>query len=194
MRAGTGKRRWALWVALPLVAGGGLLFGQGVYIQAKASVAQALLELAWMRTLTGQEEVRPWPWADTWPVARLTIAERGVDVIVLNGAHGEALAFGPGLLPGSAGLGRAGPAIIAAHRDTHFAGLSGVEPGDTIEVQDASGAVHHYHVSGHAVVDHRNATIPAIDGTSTLTLVTCYPFDTMVPSGPERYLVHAVAE
>ncbi|MCA8934124.1 MAG: hypothetical protein KDA49_16730, partial [Rhodospirillaceae bacterium] len=31
-------------------------------------------------------------------------------------------------------------------------------------------------------------------GLSSLTLVTCWPFDAVVPGGPQRYLVHLVEE
>jgi sortase A len=47
----------------------------------------------------------------------------GVDEIVLSGGSGEAMAFGPSLIPGSGRLGERGTAVFAAHRDTHFAFL-----------------------------------------------------------------------
>src|SRR5690554_7600454 len=80
-----------------------LLFGAsatvlmfGLWIPFKALVAQELLALAWAETQARQVEARPWPWADTWPVAKLELPELGVSMIVLEGLHGESLAFGPG--------------------------------------------------------------------------------------------------
>src|SRR5688500_11563212 len=47
----------------------------GAYIHAKAWLAQRLIASAWARTLEGEREVKPWPWADTWPVARLKVID-----------------------------------------------------------------------------------------------------------------------
>ena len=57
-----------LFVALVLAAAGAILFGQGI----KAMLAQVLLERAFAETITSGRAVKPWPWADTWPEARIT--------------------------------------------------------------------------------------------------------------------------
>jgi len=72
--------------------------GSGTWIYVKAKLAQVLLQRAWAVSLAGQRDVKPWPWADTWPVARLVVPSLGIDQIVLAGAHGRTLAFGPGQL------------------------------------------------------------------------------------------------
>jgi len=80
--------------------------GHGAWIHAKAQLAQYLLQRAWTRTLEGERDARPWPWADTWPVARLRVPAHGVDLIVLDGVSGRTLAFAPGHggpLPGMPG-------------------------------------------------------------------------------------------
>jgi hypothetical protein len=59
-------------------------------------------------TLSGGETVKPWPWADTWPIARLSAPRHGVDLFVLAGATGRTLAFGPGHVDGTARPGRPG--------------------------------------------------------------------------------------
>ena len=82
--------------------------GEGSWIYAKARLAQVLLRRAWSRTLAGERDVRPWPWADTWPVAKLTVPSMHIDLIVLNGAYGRTLAFGPGYSESSAFPGVAG--------------------------------------------------------------------------------------
>ena len=51
--------------------------GSGAWIYVKAQLAQVLLQRAWAGTLAGQRDVKPWPWADTWPVARLVVPENG---------------------------------------------------------------------------------------------------------------------
>lgn len=74
---------------------------EGAWIYAKAGLAQLLLQRAWSRALQGEADPKPWPWADTSPVARLRAPGSGVDMIVLSGAYGRTLAFGPGHLASS---------------------------------------------------------------------------------------------
>ena len=66
--------------SLLIALGGGLCLAQAGLIHAKARLGQALIEGAWQRTLGGEEGVRPWPWADTTPVARLQVPAHAVDV------------------------------------------------------------------------------------------------------------------
>ena len=83
-----------------LAAGLGL---SGVWIHAKAALAQVLLARAWAQSDHGRRIQRPWPWADMAPIARLSVPRLHQDLIVLDGDNGQALAFGPGWTPGSAG-------------------------------------------------------------------------------------------
>ena len=85
------------WLIAALIGFSLWHFGQGSYIHAKAKLAQSLIRGAWEKTLAGQKEVRPWPWADTWPVARLIVPRLKVDLFVLAGSSGRTMAFGPGL-------------------------------------------------------------------------------------------------
>ncbi|WP_236744526.1 class GN sortase [Marinobacter similis] len=129
----------------------------GLWIPLKAVVAQELLELAWAESQARQAETRPWPWADTWPVARLTVPELGDSMIVLAGGHGESLAFGPGQLLGAEG--HRGPVIIAGHRDTHFDQLQYLETGSELRLQDRAGGWRHYRVQATRIVDSRSERI-----------------------------------
>ncbi len=186
------KRAWTLALAL-LAVTGALTFGEGAYIYAKAGVAQVLLHSAWERERATGVATRPWPWADTHPVVRLSAPARGGDVLVLAGASGRTLAFGPGHLDGSAQPGDPGNAVITAHRDTHFRFLRDVRQGDEIEVERADGATRHFRVRRTYVADHRTLALPRDPAVPTLTLVTCYPFDALNPGGPLRYVVVAEA-
>ncbi len=178
-------------LGLLLILAGAAGIGQGGWIWAKAQLAQQLLEHAWTRTVAGSGPSRPWPWADTWPVARLTVPAHEVDLIVLAGASGQALAFGPGQLDGSAAPGEAGNSVISGHRDTHFRFLRRVRPDDIVVVEDARGAAHHYRVTATEVVDSRTHGLRLGGEAPRLTLVTCWPFDAVVPGGPLRYVVYA---
>ena len=167
--------------------------GGGIAIYLKAQLAQVLLSRAWAATLEGAERQRPWPWADTWPVARLTVPELGIDEIVLAGDSGRTLAFGPGHLNGTPLPGSHGHSILGGHRDTHFAFLEGLQPGMKIAVQRRDGVWQDYLVSGSEIMDYRRARLAPSDGRTVLSLVTCYPFDAVRPGGPLRYVVAAEA-
>jgi sortase A len=167
------------------------LLAQGLWIPAKAVAAQILLERAWERTRGGEGDARPWPWADHQPVARIRVPRLGVSAIVLEGATGGSLAFGPGHLAGSAPPGAPGNAVVAGHRDTHFAFLRDLRRGDALLVEPPAGPTRRYEVTDAAVVSERDTWLLADTATAMLTLVTCFPFDAAVPGGPERYVVRA---
>jgi sortase A len=181
----------ALVLALAVV--GVWQVGHGAWIHAKALLAQQLLQRAWSRTLAGEAEVKPWPWADTWPVARLRVPAHGADLIVLDGVSGRTLAFGPGLAPGGATPGAPGTAIVGGHRDTHFAFLRRLRAGDEIVAQTPGRPPARFVVRETVVVDARTAVIRRDGQTARLALVTCYPFDAVTPGGPLRYVVVAEA-
>jgi len=165
--------------------------GTGAYIPAKAWLAQELMQRAWLRAGRDIERPAPWPWADTWPVARLRSTSREVDLIVLAGGSGRTLAFGPGHLSASAMPGEVGNTVIAGHRDTHFKFLRGVEKGELLSIESAKGNKHVYEVLGTHVVDSRKGGLVLDTDASMLTLVTCYPFETREAGGPLRYIVTA---
>jgi len=134
--SGAALRRLPFLAPAAVAAALGLaLCAQGLWIPAKAAIAQVLLERAFDRSLATGRPVKPWPWADTWPVARITFPRLGRAVIVLDGASGQALAFGPGHVAGTPDAGERGTAVYAAHRDTHFALLGQLRAGDEIAVQ-----------------------------------------------------------
>jgi len=174
-----------------LLAGGTWQIGEGTWIYVKARLAQSLLQRAWARTLAGETAVKPWPWADTWPVARLTIPSIKIDLIVLNGAYGRTLAFGPAYAESSAWPGSVGTTILTGHRDTHFSFLKRLKRQDEIVIETATGQTLRYLVSEHRVIDSQSGTIRLDPSQTTLVLVTCYPFDSMIPGGPLRYIVTA---
>jgi sortase A len=165
--------------------------GRGAYIPAKAWLAQELMQRAWQRAESGDRETTPWPWADTWPVARLSAPGAQADLIVLEGGSGRTLAFGPGHLSVSVLPGEQGNSIIAGHRDTHFEFLQHVREGESIRVDMPDGRGHLFRVVGIDVVDSRRGSILLDTEAPMLSLVTCYPFDASDTGGPMRYVVTA---
>ena len=166
-------------------------FGQGAYIPAKAWVAQELMQRAWRKAGDGAAAPAPWPWADTWPVARMSARGGDVELIVLEGGSGRTLAFGPGHLSVSVLPGENGNSIIAGHRDTHFRFLQYLAEGEAIEVELPDGRRQIYEVIDIDVVDSRRGSILLDTDTPTISLVTCYPFDGLETGGPMRYVVTA---
>ena len=184
------KRPYIALVAAIIMGLGVWQLGHGVWIYAKAELAQYLLRRAWERTLQGEAHVKPWPWADTWPMGRLQMPKYGVDLIRLAGASGRTLAFGPGHASSSALPGQSGTIILSAHRDTHFRFLARMRKGDEVFVEGPEKRSYRYRVTRTDIVDARKTTIASSDE-DVLVLVTCYPFDTIIAGGPMRYIVTA---
>jgi sortase A len=175
---------------LLLAVTGLFLFGHGAYIQAKAWLAQVLLERAFAETVATRHPARPWSWADTYPVARIEVRRLHESAIVLAGSSGQALAFGPGHLELTPDAGERGVAVYAAHRDTHFRFLRDVRIGDEIDITRSDGKTFRYQADKTSVVRFDASRIDPLASGYELVLSTCWPFDALV-SGPERYILHA---
>ena len=189
-----GRRRAWHTIAASLVTVGLWQIGEGLWIPAKAWMAQRLIARAWDEAMASGRPVPPWPWADTTPVARLVVPALGVDQIVLAHATGRTLAFGPGHLDGSPAPGHAGLSVISGHRDTSFRFLAEVKAGTALRIQRTDGAWIDYVVDAVAVVDERTTRLPLIgNGAPQLVLTTCYPFDAALPGGPLRLVAFAAA-
>lgn len=183
---------WATLLAIHMIALGLLFGGHGLYIRAKAGLAQILLEDAWTKTLATHRPTKAWSWADTWPIARITVPGLNKSAIVLKEAGGEALAFGPAHVAASAQPGENGTTVIAAHRDTHFGFIKDLKPGDDIDLATPTGKTIRYRMTGSSIVHAQASGITAAGKTQRLALVTCYPFDGL-QRGPLRYVVFAEA-
>ncbi len=166
-------------------------FGQGAYIPAKAWVAQDLMQRAWRRAEGGEDQAAPWPWADTYPIARMSAKGGDIDLIVLEGGSGRTLAFAPGHLSASVLPGETGNTVIAGHRDTHFQFLQYMKKGESILFETTAGKKHLYQVTGIDVVDSRRGSLVLDTESPMLSLVTCYPFSAYEPGSPMRYVVTA---
>lgn len=176
--------------AVVVALAGAVLFGQGAYVHAKALLAQVLLQRAFADTIKSGRDVKPWSWADTWPIARIEVKRLHASTIVLAGSSGQALAFGPGHVELTPDAGERGVAVYSAHRDTHFRFLEDVAIGDDIAVTRRDGRTFRYRVTATSVVRFDASGIdPFADGYE-LALSTCWPFNAMTP-GPMRYVVHA---
>ena len=185
--------RLVLAASVALALAGAVLLGRGLWIYAKAGLAQVLIETAWQRRLAGTPAPRPWPWADTVPVARLEAPAQGVSLYILAGSSGRTLAFGPGHQDGTPMPGERGNSVVGGHRDTHLAFLRHVKRGDTLRIERPDGRRIDYRVAELDVLDKRETWVMRNGDGRRLTLVTCWPFDALRAGGPQRYVVIAEA-
>ena len=165
-----------------------LLLVQALWIPAKAVLAQWLIERSWQEVLAGNTEARPWPWADTRPMAVIQVPAHGIKQWVLEGNSGRNLAFGPVFTDGTA---NASDMVISGHRDTHFSFLASLLSGDLIEVSTRNSS-QWFEVKELEVIDSRDRELLIEPGLDRISLVTCYPFDSLQPGGPLRYVVTAL--
>ena len=177
-------------LALACLVVGVLLVSNSFYMTAKASLAQYLIAYSWENRPAGRGANVPWPWADTRPVARLVVPRLGVDQFVMQDASGESLAFGPGLVNASSFP--EAHKVIAGHRDSHFDFMRRLKSEDLIRIENSAGQVSEYVVDQIEVLDLRTGTFVVNEISNRLSLITCYPFDAMVPGGPLRLVAHAV--
>lgn len=170
------------------------------WIQGKAIVAQQLLNSSWNKTLSDSKSTdspkpaihKPWPWADTWPVAKLIVPQYDIEQIILAGDSGSSLAFGPGYSLASATPNTSGMTMISGHRDTHFKFLKDLKTNDTIYLQTTDKTIA-YKVYDFKIVDSNTFSLAADEREDTLVFVTCYPFNALSSGGKLRYLVYASA-
>jgi len=181
------RRHWCL-AAVAFTAA--VFSFDALWIPVKAEIAQHLLERAWLRTLAGETDAKPWPWADTRAVAVLEVPRLGLREIVLEGSSGRNLAFGPTLVNPER-IEQASDRVLSGHRDTHFSFLKKLQPGDLLRLRTADGT-RDYRVSWQQAVDSRKQTMVIDDSMDRLTLLTCYPFDAPFPGGPLRWVVTAL--
>jgi sortase A len=185
-----GSLRPATLAAAIGVVAGLWLIGQGGWIHGKALLAQVLLERAFAATLATGEATKPWWYADTWPVARVEVPRLGKSAIVLHGASGQALAFGPAQVERTPDAGEDGTTVYSGHRDTHFDFLGDVRVGDEVRVVRRDGAAVRFRVTDTAVVRWDASGIDPHAAGRRLVLSTCWPLDAKT-AGPLRYLVQA---
>ena len=185
-------------LTLMLVLVGGSLCARALYLHAKAELAGVLIRRAWKQSLQSGQPHKPWPWADTHPVARLQIPRLGYDEIVLEGATPRTLAFGPAHMLSGADFGEPGNLLLAGHRTSWFRSLEGIRDGDTVLLDSYDGRRHAvrrqtFTVSFTRVVDPHDTTLLASTTDDALTLITCYPFGAH-PTSPQRFIVRASPE
>jgi len=167
---------------------------QAFWIQAKAGLGQVLLESAWARTLDTKTPQKAWPWADTTPVAKLTVPFLGESFVVLEGVSGEAMAFGPGRIASLSDTAKSGVFGVGGHRDSHLRFAEHLTLGSELELQTRDGSVTRYQVTTKFVADSADQELLVDPHQHALVLITCYPFNALQTGGSKRYVVIAIPE
>ena len=202
-----GSRRIAAWAERSLWALGLLLLGYWGYSQAAIRFEQARLE----ESLFGDKapasseddalgaDLESATKASIAPVlapgtalALIEIPRLDVRAMVVEGVHERELERAAGHVPGTALPGAIGNSVVAAHRDTLFAGLRHARLGDRITVKTGDRELF-YRVSAIDVVTPRSMHVMDPTPHASITLITCFPFDFVGPA-PMRYIVSAVEE
>ena len=164
---------------------------QGGWIYTKAMLVQILLDLTWAQSLESGQSLKPWPWADTHPIARLTIPSQQQDLVVLDGYSGEAMAFGPARISPPAGS-TANATVIGGHRDTHLAFLQHSKVGEELLVEFVDGNQSSFLIEEFMIINSEKESLLIDWQQQALVLITCYPFETLDASGPLRYVALAL--
>lgn len=180
------------WLLAAVVFTAAVFSFNALWIPVKAELAQHLLERAWLRSLAGEPDAKPWPWADTRAIAILEVPRLGLREIVLEGSSGRNLAFGPTLV-NSGRLDQTSDRILSGHRDTHFSFLKDLKSGDLLRLRTIN-EIRDYRVSWQEAADSRHQSLVIDDSVDRLTLLTCYPFEAAMAGGPLRWVVTALPE
>ena len=136
-------------------------------------------------------EIKPWPWADTYPIAELSFERLDKNIVVLNGGDPTTLAFSAGAITPFNQTHTNKPFIVAGHNDSHFAFLEDIVMKDVISMRDQQGKSQLYQVENIDIIDASSGQFPVLPNDSSLILITCYPFNNIGNNRDERYIITA---
>jgi sortase A len=178
-------------VIAALLLSGAAVTAKALYIPVKAEIAQVLLDRAFNESVESGTPVKPWSWADTAPIARISVPHLDTSEVVLSGGSGEAMAFGPTALVDDPARALT---VLAAHRDTHFEFVQDLEAGEVITLERIDGSSSAYRITHLETVRWDEFTHPhdgrGFGNGGLLALTTCYPFGSNTP-GPLRRVAWA---
>lgn len=123
------------------------------------------------------------------PLGRIELKRIGIAAMIMEGIDNRTLRHAVGRFPGTALLGQPGNTAIAGHRDTFFRELRHVRLDDEITLTTLRGS-YRYRVDSMLIVRPQEVWVLENTGGTTLTLVTCYPFNFVGPA-PQRFIVRA---
>ena len=123
------------------------------------------------------------------PIGVLEIPRLGLSSVVIEGDEAAALLLGVGHLSDTPLPWTNGNSVFAAHRDTFFRPLERIRRDDVIRFSTADAEIE-FLVRSTKIVLPTDVEVMAPTSSSTLTLITCYPF-TYIGPAPKRFIVTA---
>jgi len=159
-----------------LLVTGSLLCLHASWLPIKGWLSEQLISYSWHQTIGLQQKTKPWPWADTYPIAELSFERLNKQVVVLNGGDPTTLAFSAGAIAPFNQARSTQAFVVAGHRDSHFSFLDEVVMNDIISLADKHGQSQLYQVESIDIVDASTGELPILADDSQLILITCYPF------------------
>jgi len=167
------------------------LIAHSAWLPMKAWLAHLLIKHSWQQSLTSQVYVPPWPWADTSPIAKMTVERLNKELILLQGVDPTSLAFSAGVMHQYSNLTNNKPFVVAGHRDSHFNFLKDMIMKDIISLTDKQGINQLYQVEKMEILDSKESAMLIDEHDPSLVLITCYPFDALQAGGSLRYVITA---
>ena len=161
----------------------------GGYMVVKAELSHYFIEQAWHETLENKQNNKPWSWADTYPILKISIPRIAKESYVLQGESGRNMAFSVVHHTSSGMPGHSKSTLISGHNDTHFSYLEELKIGDNIITQDKNNS-HVYKVSEIKIINSSKEKLN-IRNTNELILTTCYPFSDLQIDNNLRFVVYA---
>lgn len=167
------------------------IMAHSAWLPTKAWLAHQLINHSWQQAIITKTQIKPWPWADTNPIAKMVIPRLKKELVLLQGVDPTSLAFSAGVMHQYSKLNRNSPFVVAGHRDTHFRFLQDIKMKDIISLADKNGINQLYQVENMEIVDSQSDDLSINDHDPSLVLITCYPFDTLQAGGSLRYVITA---
>jgi sortase A len=167
--------RWGYLVLAIVMTTTAWQFSQGNVVYAQAWLAQGLLHTAWVRTQASGRQVKPWPWAKTWPLALLSVPRINMEQIILSHASEGISPFALRHVENSVLPGEIGNSVLNVHHNSYFSFLRMLKPGDMIILESLRNGRWYYQISAIYIVYKTDTSLIEPSLTRRLTLVSCYP-------------------
>lgn len=177
MSNGMGKPK--IFLISMLITGLILSFGWQVVVRSDISdwIANSLVRSAWLRTQAGGEQVKPWPWAQVWPIARLTMLYSDTEHVILKQEKQLKSSIGLNYLESSVLPGEIGNTVLSAHPSLYFSFLSKLNLDDILVLESPRTGKLHYRVSESFIVDKTYTQLLDHGSKRRLIIISCYQCD-----------------
>jgi len=164
-------------------------FTQGKEIFLKTWLSRGLLHTAWVRTQASGRIVKPWPWANTWPLGRIYVPRLKLEQVILYNNSNNILSLAPSHANSTVLPGYMGNSVLNIDRNIYFKFLKHLKTNDKIVLESFNNGRWNYTVDNIYIVDRTTIEFvkPTLD--RRLTLISCHPCESK--NERRRYVVVA---